>query len=243
MSSLTSGAIPLPVPLEVFYSIGQQYLSSHAHAYSLSLPPLDELLRKTINATGSANFYPGYRDQQERAREREREKEEEARAREKAEEEAVKELVDELYRQQEENTSLEQGVREKEEQLAELMEQLKAERETKEYLALQAREVEEKAEKICNELTQELSAKAEIAEALTDQNDTLKHQASALRTVLNNHQQEVDAVEKKFQMLETKVTTFTEQSRAIAKRDQDYRRNTRDYIRVNACKHHSRSRS
>ncbi|OEH79102.1 hypothetical protein cyc_00493 [Cyclospora cayetanensis] len=59
VSFLTDGATPLPVPLEVFYTIGRQYMMTHPHFYTLTLPPIDQLQSITTNVARLHNGVAG----------------------------------------------------------------------------------------------------------------------------------------------------------------------------------------
>lgn len=226
VSALTGGAIPLPVPVEVFYDIGQQYLKTHAHAYTLSFAPLGEIAQMAKHARQSEPSGAVDIDEQEQ------EKEREEKAREQAEEGATAELLRELYKQREENADLEGWLRQRESQLKEIMQQLRAEREEKQLFALQARRRDEEAGRTREKLVREMSIKSKLADALANQNSVLKEQAQLLTRALTAHEKEIASVTNELQMLESKVSTIAEQSDALARKDEDNRRKMRDYLSV-----------
>ncbi|CDJ32451.1 uncharacterized protein EMH_0012540 [Eimeria mitis] len=50
VTALSGGAVPLPVPVEVFYKLGQQFIEANPRVFSLTFPPLEQLQQPTADA-------------------------------------------------------------------------------------------------------------------------------------------------------------------------------------------------
>ncbi|KAL8434505.1 hypothetical protein Efla_000021 [Eimeria flavescens] len=234
VASLSDGAVPLPIPLEVFYRIGQQYLAENAHLFSLHFPPLETTQAGDTAATLSSEERAGGLLEEE---EKEEEQEEEHELKEGEEEGAGKgeegggeeeggeeegyfdELreLEELNMQENEVAGRQQdeGIRKKaeggEKQLS--LPGI-AERTRESLFALVAWKAEEAAEQKVSSLLQQLSIKSKLTETLQQQNQLLMDKAT-------QQEGKVELMQEKYFLLEEKVKIIEREAEELKRRAAD----------------------
>ncbi|XP_026193504.1 uncharacterized protein LOC34617668 [Cyclospora cayetanensis] len=232
VSFLTDGATPLPVPLEVFYTIGRQYMMTHPHFYTLTLPPIDQLQSITTNVARLHNGVAGVLADAGEAEAKQREVAEAERIRQQAEEAAIQELMKELHSREEKNENLEQCLKEKDVRLEGVSKELVEERADKRRLVLEAQKKEKGAANACERLTREVSIRKKLADALQEQNEVLQEKMRLLNKTISKREKQAEAVSDELQVLENQVLKIAKQSETLMERDESNRQHMREYLAV-----------
>ncbi|KAL8272156.1 hypothetical protein Esti_003925 [Eimeria stiedai] len=219
VDALVEGAVPLAVPVEVFYKIGQQYLEKNAHAFSLQFPPLEELLSKADNVgdssdTEALDFRGG-----------EGEAGGEANGEGADNEGSLEgfEVFDELEEAAEpaEDSRGQKAKLLEEKRKEEMFTKSIAERKAKSLLALEAWQREEGLAATFSGLLEELKLKSEMSETLLQQNEIMRKQNQILTQQVSRWEKEFHVVDEKYQELQDKVNCITKQAEAILRNNKE----------------------
>ncbi|KAL8453483.1 hypothetical protein Emag_001856 [Eimeria magna] len=214
VDTLVEGAVPLAVPVEVFYNIGQQYLEKNAHAFSLQFPPIEELLSKAENTGESSDVEAvEFRGEEEEGAVREvhgngADNEESLEGLEGLDE--LDGAADTIEESKEEKAKLLED-KGKEEMLPKSI----AERKAKSLLALEAWQREEGLAATFNGLVEELELKSEMNEALLQQSEITQKQNQMLNEQVNRWEKEFRELDAKYKELQDKVNCITKQAEAF----------------------------
>ena len=257
MTALTGGAVPLPVPVEVFYKIGQQYIEANAKAFTLTFPPLEELVNSRETATENISGQPGDEEKGEDEEEKLREMKtaEEEGAEENAREDTPTKTPDHSLGSQtntEANASREETIEEgkeeesmhqqheqheqhEQEQQHEQKQQHEQQQQNQQYEQQQQHEQNQQQMKERTreeELLQEVALRARLADALAQQKKVLQAQTQLLAEAVTTREKKMEDVAKELQALERRLSCIALQAENLVTAADENRRQMGQYLTV-----------
>ncbi|CDJ51237.1 hypothetical protein, conserved [Eimeria brunetti] len=266
VTALAGGAVPLPVPIELFYRIGQQFVGANAKAFTLTFPPLEQLkpqagssVEKTEEQVISGGGWEGEREERTETEREEvddagREKREEGGEEEgeetmeatlnhslesqtdaeangtpaeagevdneqeeiqQAQEQEQQPQQQQLQQSQQPEQPQQVPPQQQPQQVQQVQQQQQQQPQQLQPLQQAQQQQQQQVQIREQELLHEVSLRAQLAEALSDQNEVLQAQTRLLSEAVAKREKRMKDVEEELRILEGKLCSIAQQAEKL----------------------------